>query len=106
MYSTSNNNELCVTETLTNIQNATGTTLSTSGIAQLFGQLQSGQLSNIPPSAICTNCTKEAYNIVNGQFPGLATGTVNVMGNVSSVCGADFVSTYPDCRCYDEVESC
>ncbi|KAH8108087.1 hypothetical protein BXZ70DRAFT_1015307 [Cristinia sonorae] len=85
------NNELCVTETLTNVQNSTGTTLSANGVESLFGQIMAGQLPNVPASVICTDCTKAAFNIIETDFPSIATSSLNVNGHVSDVCGADFI---------------
>ncbi|TCD60966.1 hypothetical protein EIP91_009247 [Steccherinum ochraceum] len=87
-----NNNGLCVTETLTAVQSSTGTTLSTNGVMQLVQQIMGGQVPNLPSSVLCTDCTKAAFNIINTQYPGLANGSVNVVGNISSTCGADFVN--------------
>ncbi|THH26917.1 hypothetical protein EUX98_g7270 [Antrodiella citrinella] len=86
------NNSLCVTETLTNVQNATGTTLSGSDLVSVLVSILSGQTSKIPPSALCTDCNKAAFNIINSDFPDLSNGSVNVDGNISSVCGADFIN--------------
>lgn len=83
-----NSSQLCVTETLTNIQTSTGT-LSKSAVEQLVSQAMQGSLPNVPSSALCTDCTKEAFNIIKEDYPGLVNN--NVESVVSNECGASFI---------------
>ncbi|CDO74345.1 hypothetical protein BN946_scf184645.g1 [Trametes cinnabarina] len=83
---TSNNNALCVTETLNNIQPYTGT-LTVSNIDSIASQVMSGSLPNLPSNVTCTDCTKAAYNIVQQNFGDLTSG---FSGDVNSTCGASF----------------
>lgn len=86
--SSGNNNTLCATETLTNIQNSVGT-LSKSGVESLVNQLSNGQIPNVPSSALCTDCNKESFNIIKADFPDLVSS--QVVSEVSGECGATFV---------------
>lgn len=83
-----NSSTLCVTETLTNIQSSTGT-LSKNALTTLISQAMQGQLPNVPSSALCTDCTKEAFNIIKDDYPSLVNS--NVDNAVSTECGAAFV---------------
>lgn len=79
----------CVTETLTNIQVTTGT-LSLTEATTLITSIAGGGSLNLPSTTTCTSCTKEAYNIVNKNWPGLIGSDATV---VQSTCGAEFVGT-------------
>lgn len=86
---TADSNSLCVTETLYDIQNKTGT-LTTSNIESLVSQVTAGALPSFLTSNItCTNCTKAALNIVNKNFPGLLDESVN--NTIQGQCGASFL---------------
>ncbi|THH17723.1 hypothetical protein EW146_g3138 [Bondarzewia mesenterica] len=80
-------NELCVTETLSGIQNATGT-LSINNIVSLVPQILAGSSANIPQNVTCSNCAKEAYNIFNNFFPTLLTSSDK--SSVQTECGSSF----------------
>ncbi|OCH86361.1 hypothetical protein OBBRIDRAFT_783397 [Obba rivulosa] len=84
----SNNNTLCVTETLNNIQQATGT-LSIDNLESLITQIMGGSLPslNIPESALCTDCTQAAFEILDQSFTSVVNQTSST---VSSVCGTGF----------------
>ncbi|KAI0823306.1 hypothetical protein BC628DRAFT_1384035 [Trametes gibbosa] len=84
---TSNNNALCVTETLNNIEPYTGT-LTIANIEALSSQIMGGTVPNVPSNVTCTDCTKAAYGIVQQNFDGLISGFSN---DVSTTCGASFV---------------
>jgi hypothetical protein len=78
-------NTLCVTETLTNIQNIVGT-INFSNIPNITAQLMG--MSSLPTNVTCTDCIKQMYNIFKNQFPTEASG---LAGPVQSQCGASFV---------------
>jgi hypothetical protein len=84
LENTSNNDELCVTETLTNIQTTTGTLTLSSVSNLLFG----GSNVSLPSNTTCTSCTKAAYNLANKNFPGLVSGEKNA---IEQTCGQSFV---------------
>ncbi|CAL1707910.1 unnamed protein product [Somion occarium] len=86
--SNQSNNTLCVTETLNNVQSSVGT-LSKTELQSLVSQISGGQLPDIPSSTLCTDCTKEGFNIVKTDFPSLVTS--NIEGVVTNECSADFV---------------
>jgi hypothetical protein len=79
-------NQLCVTETLTGIQNSFGT-LSASGIEKIFTDLFSGK-TTVPKSITCSDCTKASYNILKTNFPDYVT---DLTSNLSTECGSSFV---------------
>jgi len=77
----------CVTETLTNIQSTTGT-LSITEISNLVTTIIGGGNLNLPSNTTCTSCTKEAYNVVNTNWPGLLSSESST---IQSTCGAEFL---------------
>jgi len=83
----SNNDELCVTETLTNIQSTTGT-LTLTSLSTLFSSLLGGGSLSLPSNTTCTSCTKAAYNIANKNYPGLVSGETIA---IEQTCGQSFV---------------
>ncbi|KAI0356253.1 hypothetical protein OH77DRAFT_1423864 [Trametes cingulata] len=83
---TSNNNSLCLTETLNNLEPYTGA-LSVSNIESLASQIMGGTVPNLPSNVTCTDCTKAAYNIVQQKFGDLTSG---FSSDISSTCGASF----------------
>lgn len=85
---TSSNNTLCVTELLTNLQNSVGTLTSTN-IESLVNQINQGNLPNVSSTVLCTDCDKEAYNIIKNDYPDLVS--TQVVSEVSTECGATFV---------------
>ncbi|KAJ6625512.1 hypothetical protein B0H10DRAFT_2001654 [Mycena sp. CBHHK59/15] len=74
----------CVTQTLTNIQNILGT-LSLNNIGTIITTALS--TTTIPSNVTCTDCTKEAYNILNKNFPSLVSSEASA---VQSECGSSF----------------
>jgi len=81
-------NQLCPTEILTDIQNSFGT-LSITGIETLVGSYIAGN-ATVPKDATCSDCTKESFNLINQNFPGLIpSGTSN---NLSAECGSSFIN--------------
>jgi len=84
---TNGNNTLCITETLTNLQSTVGT-LNASEVENLVNQASQGNVPNIPASVLCSNCTKEAYNIINTNYPGLINS--DDVNDVVNECGSSF----------------
>ncbi|KAF5370757.1 hypothetical protein D9758_001968 [Tetrapyrgos nigripes] len=76
-------NTKCITQTLNNIQDMVGP-LSPSNVMNIGASLGS---SDIPSNVTCTNCIKEAYNIINQDFPGLLS---DAQSDLQSQCGASF----------------
>ncbi|KAI0645463.1 hypothetical protein C8Q79DRAFT_926694 [Trametes meyenii] len=85
---TSNNNALCVTETLNNLEPYVGT-LSTSGIESLASAIAGGSVPSVPQNVTCTDCTKAAYSILQSKYGDLLSSSY--ASSVSSTCGASFV---------------
>jgi hypothetical protein len=79
-------NELCITESLTGIQNSFGT-LSLSGI-RTFGQDIVSSSTTIPTNVTCSSCTKATYNILEKNFPQYANAATS---NLTTECGSSFV---------------
>jgi hypothetical protein len=78
-------NTLCVTETLTNIQNLAGT-LSADNIANVIANLKG--MTSFPANITCTDCIKQMYNIFKNQFPTEVSGLADPL---QSQCGASFL---------------
>ncbi|KAJ3733457.1 hypothetical protein DFJ43DRAFT_1067231 [Lentinula guzmanii] len=76
-------NTNCVTETLTNLQDAVGN-LSLTNIAALVA---SGNSTSIPSNVTCSNCVKAAYNTVDTAFPGLLDSENST---IQGECGTSF----------------
>jgi hypothetical protein len=83
-------NQLCVTELLTNVQSSVGT-LSVANIMQIIPNIATGS-STIPKNVTCSDCVKQAYNIVNKDFPGAIP--TQVTSDFSSACGSSFVGEF------------
>ncbi|KAK7005623.1 hypothetical protein R3P38DRAFT_3038608 [Favolaschia claudopus] len=74
----------CITQTLNNIQSILGT-LSIDNIGGVV--MQALGTTTLPSNVTCTNCVKEAYNVLNQDFPstgGLLTSQLN------TECGSGF----------------
>lgn len=89
IFTSNNASQLCLIEELYNIQNGTGTPLTTDVIfsPELIPIL------TLPQNATCNNCTKEAYNIIITKYPQVITSDTN--SSISKQCGADFLSLQP-----------
>ncbi|KAF7306160.1 hypothetical protein HMN09_00771300 [Mycena chlorophos] len=74
----------CLVQTLTNLQNTYGT-FSVSGLSTTLANIEGAK--SFPANITCTNCLKEAYNLLNESFPATA-GTFE--SEVNSVCGSNF----------------
>ncbi|KAH7888405.1 hypothetical protein F5I97DRAFT_692976 [Phlebopus sp. FC_14] len=79
-------NGLCVTELLTDIQDAT-TTLSINNIIGLVSQVASGQNVSIPQNVTCSNCSKAGYTIVAQNYPSVVASEQSF---VQGECGTSF----------------
>ena len=84
-----NTNELCVIDELYDIQNATGTI----NADDLFSPNFFGPLLSLPQNVTCSDCTKEAYNILLAEAPQAITSAEN--STISNECGADFLGLPP-----------
>lgn len=80
-------NTNCVTETLTNLQDAVGSNLTLTNIAGLVASGNDTNDTSIPSSVTCSNCTKAAYNTVNTDFPGLLDSENSTL---QDQCGSSF----------------
>ncbi|KAJ7091263.1 hypothetical protein C8R44DRAFT_891660 [Mycena epipterygia] len=76
----------CITQTLTNIQAILGT-LSISNVGEVIENAFTTS-TNIPSNITCTNCVKEAYNVLNGDFPSTASSAASPL---QSECGSSFL---------------
>ncbi|KAF5393402.1 hypothetical protein D9757_000694 [Collybiopsis confluens] len=74
----------CVTEILSDIQTALGTTLTVSSVP---GLISTGNVS-LPNSALCSNCVKAAYSTVNSAAPGLLSSSDQ--SALQQQCGSSF----------------
>lgn len=90
MFGSGNNN--CAGQTLTNIQNVTGT-LSLDDIVAIVvrgPEVPSESLTDL----LCTDCMKETYNIFQEDAPGTIGSVAGAREFFMEVCGADFVGEY------------
>jgi len=90
----SNKNQLCITQTLSNVETVTGT-LTLTKIAQLVPAIATGQNSSLQGVNLCTPCVKQIYNVAKNGFP-TVFGTGNIASNVQANCGASFVDGASD----------
>ncbi|KAJ7188110.1 hypothetical protein C8R46DRAFT_1023577 [Mycena filopes] len=74
----------CITETLTNIQAILGT-LSLSNIGDVIANAFT--TTTVPTNITCSNCVKQAYNVLNKDFPSTAS---SLTSELDSQCGATF----------------
>ncbi|KZT00475.1 uncharacterized protein LAESUDRAFT_666091, partial [Laetiporus sulphureus 93-53] len=81
------NNTRCVTETLDNLQTVTGTITKANAI-DIGVSIANGTIK-LPSNVTCTNCTKEAYNLVEENHPNLITSGIN--NTIVNQCGSSFV---------------
>jgi len=79
--------QLCITQTLYNIQNVTGI-LSPNNLQNVTDDLASG-VTTIPNSVICSDCVKEAFNIVEQGLPDFLDP--NTSSDLSTTCGPAFI---------------
>ena len=86
VYSASNKNQLCITQTLSNVESVTGP-LTISKIRQIVPTIATGSLDGVN---LCTPCVKQIYNVAKTDFPTIF-GAGDVASNVQAKCGASFV---------------
>ncbi|KAJ7703072.1 hypothetical protein B0H17DRAFT_1041500 [Mycena rosella] len=77
----------CITQTLTNAQAILGT-LSISNIGDVIATAFT--TTSVPSNVTCTNCVKEAYNVLNADFPGTLSAEASAL---QSECGSSFTGT-------------
>ncbi|KAH9978545.1 hypothetical protein BGW80DRAFT_1557235 [Lactifluus volemus] len=82
--------QLCAVDQLYDIQNKSGT-VSVDSLIPILPQLLTAGLPvyGLPQNLSCTNCTKEAYNIIIVNDPLAITSGAN--SSISSQCGASFI---------------
>jgi len=81
--------ELCTTEFLTDLQTSLGT-LSISSIGQIIPKIISGS-DAIPQNVTCSDCSKQAFNIVQQSFPDLLSNS-GVSSSIGTACGSAFTN--------------
>lgn len=89
VYSASNKNQLCITQTLSNVESVTGP-LTISKIRQIVPAIATGQTSSLNSVNLCTPCVKQIYNVAKTDFPTIF-GADDVASDVQAKCGASFV---------------
>jgi len=73
----------CLVQTLTNVQTTYGS-LSINSIDTTLAAIE--KTTSLPTNITCTDCIKEAYNLVNASFPSISP----TLSSELSVCGANF----------------
>ncbi|KAI0779770.1 hypothetical protein C8Q74DRAFT_1260930 [Fomes fomentarius] len=85
---TSNGNTLCVTESLNDIEQYTGS-LTIANLESLANAAFQGSFPNIPANISCTDCSKAAFGLVAQQYGDLIPD--NFKTEISNTCGASFL---------------
>lgn len=88
--SASNNNQLCITQTLSNIQTASGT-LTLDRLLQIVPDIVTGQTDSINGTKLCTPCVKQIYNVAKTDFPAIFGQGTSIASNQQTNCGTSFV---------------
>jgi len=91
----SSSNQLCVTQTLSNIQTAGGT-LTLDKLIQDVSAIVDGQASSLNGANLCTPCDKQVYNVAKNDFPAIFGQGTSIASEVQSSCGASFVDGASD----------
>lgn len=73
----------CITQTLKNIESFVGVPLTINKVVEIVGTK-----GPFPPNVTCTNCVKQAFNIVNQKAPGMTGGATDAL---ELQCGDSFV---------------
>jgi len=81
-------NQLCVTQTLTNLQTLLGT-LSLSNYLTVFQQAMS--LTQVPTNITCTACVQAAYVTLRTDFPSVVS-QYDITTELNSICPSGFTS--------------
>ncbi|KAJ7924937.1 hypothetical protein B0H13DRAFT_1976805 [Mycena leptocephala] len=74
----------CIVQTLSNIQSILGT-LSISNIGDVIEKAFT--TTSLPTNITCSNCVKEAFNVLNTDFPSTAS---TLSSGLNSECGSSF----------------
>jgi len=82
------NNTLCATSLLDEYEAIVGT-LSIDNIVSQLPMLLTGQIPNIPTYITCSDCVKQAYNVLMANEPDIASQTI-VTSTLQGQCGSDF----------------
>jgi hypothetical protein len=90
----SKNNQLCITQTLSNVESVAGT-LTLSKIVQIVPAIATGQTSSLNGVNLCTPCVKQIYNVAKADFPTIF-GQGSIASNVEANCGPSFVDGASD----------
>jgi len=90
----SNNNQLCVTQTLSSVETVTGA-LTISKLIQTVPTIVTGDASSLNGVNLCTPCVKQIYNVAKTDFPAIF-GQGDIATNVRADCGASFVDGASD----------
>ena len=86
------NNTLCATSLLDEYQDVVGT-LSIDNIVSQLPMLLTGQVPNIPTYITCSDCVKQAYNVLMANQPDVASQSI-VTSTLQGQCGSDFTGVY------------
>jgi hypothetical protein len=89
LCSASSNNQLCVTQTLSNVEAVNGA-LTTSKLSGILSAVAGGNFSSLTGVNLCTPCDKQIYNTAKNDFPAIF-GQGAIATDVQSACGASFV---------------
>jgi len=90
----SNNNQLCVTQTLSNVETVTGT-LTIDKLSTVVSAIAGGNTSSLNGVNLCTPCDKQIYNTAKNDFPAIF-GQGALASDVRNTCGASFVDGASD----------
>jgi len=77
-------NQLCVTQTLTNVESLLGT-LSLNNFNNVISTIRT--LDSVPANITCTDCIKQSYNIIRTDFPSTVGSLTPVL---EAQCGTNF----------------
>jgi hypothetical protein len=83
-FESSRSNQLCVTETLTNVESLVGT-LSINNVDNVISTIRT--LDSVPANVTCTDCIKQTYNILRTDFPSVVGGLTPIL---ETQCGTNF----------------
>jgi hypothetical protein len=92
----SDNNQLCVTQTLSNLQTASGGTLTLDGFLEVLSTVLSGTISSVNGDKLCTPCVKQIYNVAKGDFPAIFGQGTPIATDFQTNCGTSFVDGASD----------
>jgi hypothetical protein len=90
----SDNNRICVAQTLSNVETVTGT-LTIDKLAGVISALKDGQTESLNGVNLCTACNKQIYNVAKTDFPEIF-GQGEIASDAQTSCGASFVDGASD----------